>query len=89
MKDEYYANTEARINTVMDTRAAEFWILVKSCKHYYENKIVPQHGETNGFIDYLCEQWGIQFKLTSDTEMIHQGVIVDEAKYALFLLKFS
>lgn len=88
MKDEYYSNTEARLNTVMDTKAAEFWIQVKRCREYYEQEINPNYTTSLEFTDYLLEQWGLSFNMNNNM-MINSADIVDEAKYTLFLLKFS
>ena len=89
MKDEYYSNTEARINTVMDTRAADFWIQIKRCRDYYELEINPDYTGVHEFTNYLLEQWGIRFENPPNSDMIAGANIIDEAKYALFLLKFT
>jgi len=94
-KDEYYANRDARLNTVMadDSQARmlknawEQWNPENSFLDYPENR-PPSKIEQDKFKNWLLDTYGV--RLTRN----HLGYqlpfeIIDEKKYLLFTLKFK
>lgn len=88
-KDEYYADKDARLNTLMaDDRQAK--MLKKAWEQWSDCNSVISKGEhaIEEFRSWLLSNYGI--RLTRN----HLGyqlpfMVEDEQKYAVFLLKFT
>lgn len=86
-KDEYYANRDARLNTVMadDSQAK---MLKSAWEQWNQENRPPSKIEQDKFRSWLLETYGV--RLTRN----HLGYqlpfeIMDEKKYLLFTLKFK
>jgi hypothetical protein len=86
-KDEYYANRDARLNTVMadDSQAR---MLKSAWEQWNQADLLPSKSEQDKFRSWLLETYGV--RLTRN----HLGYqlpleIMDEKKYLLFTLKFK
>lgn len=86
-KDEYYANRDARLNTVMadDSQAR---MLKSAWEQWNPENRPPSKIEQDKFRSWLLETYGV--RLTRN----HLGYqlpfeIMDEKKYLLFTLKFK
>ena len=84
-KDEYYSNTEARINTILDWESSGMWRLIVAARRYWGTV----DNDYKVFWDWLDVQWGLRATINDDGTVMPQIMIVDEAKYTMFLLKFS
>jgi len=89
MKDEYYQDTAARLDTIIGGDTTHFLRLQRVKDEYDELAHAVPIGQ--GFLtfnDYLKEYYGI--KLTMDGDNINLDyAVVDEKKYTVFVLKFS
>ena len=86
-KDEYYANRDARLNTVMadDSQAR---MLKSAWEQWNQADLLPSKSEQDKFRSWLLDTYGV--RLTRN----HLGYqlpfeIIDEKKYLLFTLKFK
>jgi hypothetical protein len=89
MKDEYYRDTAARLDTIIGGDTQNF-LRLQRVKNEYDAlaQDVPVGQGFLTFYDYLKEYYGI--KLTMDGDNINLDyAIVDEKKYTVFVLKFS
>jgi hypothetical protein len=90
-KDEYYATTAARLDTLIGGETTNF-ARIQQCKQEWDQlaAAVPVGQGFLTFEDYIREYYGI--KLTMNQKM--GGIdldyaITDEKKYTVFLLKFG
>ena len=88
-RDEYYANTAARLDTIIggDT---EHFIRLKRVKDEYDTlaDTVPVGQGFLTFYDYVKEYYGIKLAFEGDDIQLSY-TIVDGRKYTMFLLKFG
>jgi hypothetical protein len=90
-KDEYYATTAARLDTLIGGDTVNF-VRIQKCKQEWDQlaDAVPVGQGFLTFEDYIREYYGV--KLTVNHKM--GGIdldyaITDEKKYTVFLLKFG
>lgn len=84
---DLYANTQARINTVLG-ESSETWALIKKSQQDWTNMIWNSDVEYIRFPAWLERYHGI--KITeNDSGLSTEIEIVDEKKYVLFLLKYA
>jgi hypothetical protein len=90
-KDEYYATTAARLDTLIGGETCNF-ARIQQCKQEWDSlaAAVPVGQGFLTFDDYIREYYGI--KLTMNQKM--GGIdldyaILDNKKYTVFLLKFG
>ena len=84
---DLYANTQARINTVVGD-SSETWALIKESQQDWTNMIWNSDTEYIRFPTWLERVHGI--KITEiDSGLSTEIEIVDEKKYVLFLLKYA
>ena len=88
-KDEYYADTEARIDTVLG-EIGRNWRRIISVKEEYDKlaDAVPLEQGFLTFYDYVKEYYGIKMHMDGDN-LSPNYEIIDEKKYTVFLLKFN
>ena len=84
MKSEYYANTAARLDTIIGD-AGVTWMKVNRAKQEYDSVEHPKES----FYVWLQQEYGIKLQFTPDGDLKLSNEIVDELKYTIFLLKFS
>jgi len=87
--NEYYADTAARLDTIIGGDTTHF-LRLQRVKDEYDAlaHAVPIGQGFLTFNDYLKEYYGI--KLTMDGDNINLDyAVVDEKKYTVFVLKFS
>lgn len=82
-KDEFYANTYARLDTIIGD-AGTTWVKVTRAKREHDKLET-----TESFYAWLQSEYGLKLKFTPDGELQLANEIVDEQKYMIFLLKFS
>jgi hypothetical protein len=90
-KDEYYANTTARIDTLVGAAGA-YYIRLRRAKKEWDQlaEAVPVGQGFLTFEDYAREYYGIKLTVNHKLGGIDLDyVIVDEKKYTVFLLKFG
>jgi len=87
-KDEYYANTDARLNTILDVESAQFWQRIKASYVYWSTS-ADEDQLFDSFHQYLREKWGIELIIELPQNQVTGSKILDEQKYMLFVLKFS
>ena len=81
-KDEYYANTAARIDTIIG-EGKTVWQQIISAKTEFE--LTGQSDEK--FYSWLNETYGVKLKLTPTGEFSLENEITDTQKYLIFILK--
>jgi hypothetical protein len=88
-KDEYYVDTEARIDTVLG-EIGRNWRRIISVKEEYDKlaDAVPLGQGFLTFYDYVKEYYGIKMLMEGDN-LSASYEIIDEKKYTVFLLKFG
>ena len=89
MKDEYYQDTAARLDTIIGGDTAHFLRLQRvkdECDDLAQAVPIGQGFLT--FNDYLKEYYGIKLTMDGDNVSLDYAVI-DEKKYTVFVLKFS
>jgi hypothetical protein len=84
MKSEYYANTAARLDTIIGD-AGVTWMKVNRAKQEYDSVEHPKES----FYVWLQQEYGLKLQFTPDGDLKLSNEIVDELKYTIFLLKFS
>ena len=91
MKDEYYADTAARLDTIIGGDTQHFLRLQRVKNEYDElAEAVPVGQGCLTFEDYAREYYGIRLTVNHKLGGIDLDyVIVDEKKYTVFLLKFG
>jgi hypothetical protein len=88
-KDEYYADTAARLDTIIGGDTSHFLRLQK-VKNEYDNlaRDVPIGQGFLTFYDYVKEYYGVKLAFDGDNVSLDYAVI-DEKKYTMFVLKFG
>ena len=88
-KDEYYANTAARLDTIIGGDTGHYQRLIR-VKAEYDGLAhdVPVGQGFLTFYDYVKEYYGVKLELDGDNMSLEYAVI-DEKKYTVFLLKFN
>ena len=84
MKDEYYANTAARLDTIIGDSAG-MWVKVNAAKREYDMLAHPKEA----FYVWLQVEYGIRLQFTPDGDLRLSNEITDPHKFTIFLLKFS
>jgi hypothetical protein len=88
-RDEYYENTDARIDTVLG-EIGNNWRRIVKVKREYDTlaAAVPLEQGFLTFYDYVREYYGIKMQMNGD-DLSPEYEIIDEKKYTVFLLKFN
>lgn len=88
-QDEYYANTDARINTLM-ADDAQARMLKSAWEHWSKDEMIISKGEAaiEEFRSWLLDSYGVRLNRN------HLGyqlpfIVEDQKKYLLFTLKFQ
>ena len=88
-KDEYYANTAARLDTIIGGDTDHFLRLQRVKNEYDElARDVPIGQGFLTFDDYVREYYGVKLQFDGDNVSLAYSV-VNEKKYTMFLLKFG
>jgi hypothetical protein len=90
-KDEYYATTAARLDTLIGGETTNF-ARIQQCKQEWDRlaAAVPVGQGFLTFEDYIREYYGIKLTIDSSTGGVNLDyVVVDQKKYTVFLLKFG
>jgi hypothetical protein len=88
-KDEYYASTAARLDTIIGGDTDHF-LRLQRVKNEYDAlaREVPIGQGFLTFDDYVREYYGIKLQFDGDNVSLAYSV-VNEKKYTMFLLKFG
>lgn len=88
-KDEYYADTAARLDTIIGGDTSHFFRLSR-VKDEWDAlaRAVPVGQGFLTFYDYVKEYYGLKLMYDGDDLKLEYSVI-DEKKYTMFLLKFD
>jgi hypothetical protein len=88
-KDSYYANTAARLDTIIGGDTDHF-LRLQRVKNEYDAlaRDVPVGQGFLTFDDYVREYYGIKLQFDGDNVSLAYSV-VNEKKYTMFLLKFG
>jgi alpha-D-ribose 1-methylphosphonate 5-triphosphate synthase subunit PhnI len=88
-RDEYYANTAARLDTIIGGDTSHF-LRLQRVKTEYDAlaRDVPIGQGFLTFYDYVKEYYGVKLVYDGDDLKLEYAVI-DEKKYTVFLLKFG
>jgi alpha-D-ribose 1-methylphosphonate 5-triphosphate synthase subunit PhnI len=88
-KDEYYASTAARLDTIIGGDTTHF-LRLQRAKAEYDALAhdVPVGQGFLTFYDYVKEYYGVKLVMDGDNLSLEYAVI-DEKKYTVFLLKFD
>jgi len=88
-KDEYYADTAARLDTIIGGDTSHYQRLIRVKAEYDElARAVPVGQGFLTFDDYVQEYYGIKLQFDGDNVSLAYSVI-NEKKYTMFLLKFN
>ena len=88
-KDEYYANTAARLDTIIGGDTSHYQRLIRVKSEYDElAKEVPVGQGFLTFYDYVKEYYGVKLMFEGD-ELKLAYTVIDDKKYTVFLLKFN
>jgi hypothetical protein len=89
MKNEYYSNTAARLDTIIGGDTQHF-LRLQRVKNEYDTlaREVPIGQGFLTFDDYVREYYGIKLEFDGDNVSLAYSVI-NEKKYTMFLLKFN
>jgi hypothetical protein len=88
-QDSYYANTAARLDTIIGGDTDHFLRLQRVKNEYDElARAVPVGQGFLTFYDYVKEYYGIKIQYDGDNVSLDYTVI-DEKKYMMFVLKFE
>ena len=88
-QDSYYANTAARLDTIIGGNTDHFLRLQRVKNEYDElARAVPVGQGFLTFYDYVKEYYGIKIQYDGDNVSLDYTVI-DEKKYMVFVLKFE
>jgi hypothetical protein len=88
-QNKYYANTAARLDTIIGGDTAHFLSLQRVKNEYDElARAVPVGQGFLTFYDYVKEYYGVKLVMDGDNISLDYAV-VDDKKYTVFLLKFS
>ena len=90
-KDSYYADTAARLDTIIGGDTQNFARLQQAKKEWdLLAEAVPVGQGFLTFEDYVREYYGIKLTIDSSTGGVNLDyVVVDQKKYTVFLLKFG
>jgi hypothetical protein len=90
-KDSYYANTAARLDTIIGGDTQNFARLHEAKREWDQlAEAVPVGQGFLTFEDYVQEYYGIKLTVNHKMGGIDLDyVIVDQQKYTIFLLKFG
>jgi hypothetical protein len=90
-EDSYYADTAARLDTIIGGDTQNFARLQQAKKEWdLLAEAVPVGQGFLTFEDYVREYYGIKLTIDSSTGGVDLNyVIVDQKKYTVFLLKFG
>jgi hypothetical protein len=90
-KDSYYANTAARLDTIIGGDTRNFSRLHEVKKEWDSlAEAVPIGQGFLTFDDYVREYYGIKLTIDSYTGGVNINYdVIDEKKYTMFLLKFG
>jgi alpha-D-ribose 1-methylphosphonate 5-triphosphate synthase subunit PhnI len=88
-KAEYYANTAARLDTIIGGDTSHF-LRLQRVKNEWDAlaRDVPVGQGFLTFYDYVKEYYGVKLVYDGDNLELEYAV-VDEKKYTMFLLKFG
>jgi hypothetical protein len=88
-KDEYYATTAARLDTIIGGDTDHF-LRLQRVKNEYDALAhdVPIGQGFLTFDDYIKEYYGVKLQFDGDNVSLAYSV-VNEKKYTMFLLKFG
>ena len=88
-QDEYYADTAARLDTIIGGDTTHF-LRLQQVKNEYDALAgaVPVGQGFLTFYDYVKEYYGIKLVMDGDNLSLEYAVL-DERKYTVFLLKFG
>lgn len=88
-KDKYYANTAARLDTIIGGDTQHF-LRLQRVKNEYDAlaDTVPVGQGFLTFDDYVREYYGIKLQFDGDNVTLSYDVI-NEKKYIMFVLKFN
>jgi hypothetical protein len=88
-KDEYYADTARRLDTIIGGDVNHFLRLQRVRNEWDElARAVPVGQGFLTFYDYVKEYYGLKLMYDGDDLKLEYAV-VDEKKYTMFLLKFD
>ena len=88
-KDEYYADTAARLDTIIGGDTQHFLRLQRVKNEWDElARAVPVGQGFLTFGDYVREYYGVKLMYDGDNVSLAYSVI-DEKKYVMFVLKFN
>ena len=90
-KDSYYADTAARLDTLIGGDTVNF-VRIQKCKHEWDQlaAAVPVGQGFLTFEDYICEYYGVELVMNNELDGIDLDyTVVDEKKYTVFLLRFG
>lgn len=88
-KDEYYANTAARLDTIIGGDTQHF-LRLQRVKNEWD-ALAAEVPVGQGFLtfnDYVREYYGVKLQYDGDNVSLAYTV-VDEKKHLMFLLKFN
>ena len=88
-KDEYYADTAARLDTIIGGDTQHFLRLQRVKNEWDALALDVPIGQ--GFLtfgDYVREYYGVKLQYDGDNVSLAYSV-VDEKKYTMFILKFN
>jgi hypothetical protein len=90
-KDKYYANTAARLDTIIGGDTQNFTRLHEAKKEWDRlAEAVPVGQGFLTFDDYVREYYGIKLTIDSYTGGVNiDYAVIDEKKYTVFMLKFG
>ena len=88
-QDEYYANTAARLDTIIGGDTQHF-LRLQRVKNEWDDlaRAVPVGQGFLTFYDYVKECYGVKLQFDGDNVSLAYSV-VDEKKHLMFLLKFN
>jgi hypothetical protein len=88
-QNEHYANTAARLDTIIGGDTQHF-LRLQRVKNEYDNlaRDVPIGQGFLTFDDYVREYYGVKLQFDGDNVSLAYS-IVDEKKHLMFLLKFN
>jgi hypothetical protein len=88
-KAEYYANTAARLDTIIGGDTSHYQRLIRVKAEY--DKLAREVPVGQGFLtfyDYVKKYYGVKLMFEGDDLKLAYTVI-DDKKYTVFLLKFN
>jgi hypothetical protein len=84
MSNNLYANTAARLDTIIGDSGA-MWVKITRAKREYDKLAYPKEA----FYVWLQVEYGLKLQFTPDGDLTLANEIVDPQKFTIFLLKFS